>query len=200
MACSSPRWTLCKTVWRATPRRFAASLSGRYPSGTSGTNRARASSVIRIRQGAPGVPARRRAGPCAASGRSSFAPELVSCALDGEQLAGGIWWRRVRNPGAFAHARHSRLVELQAGAGAPSLLVEDLSNLIVGMMASEAKDELDGRLGRPTGLTAAAGQRHREVRARAALPVDLDAGAPWILAHEDHHLLDQRAQQLFALA
>jgi IstB-like ATP binding protein len=25
---SSPRWTLCKTVWRATPSRFAASSSG----------------------------------------------------------------------------------------------------------------------------------------------------------------------------
>jgi IstB-like ATP binding protein len=28
-ACSSPRWTLCKTVWRAHPRRLAASASGR---------------------------------------------------------------------------------------------------------------------------------------------------------------------------
>jgi len=28
-ACSSPRWTLCKTVWRATPSRWAASASGR---------------------------------------------------------------------------------------------------------------------------------------------------------------------------
>ena len=28
-ACSSPRWTLCKTVWRAQPRRLAASSSGR---------------------------------------------------------------------------------------------------------------------------------------------------------------------------
>jgi len=27
-ACSSPRWTLCKTVWRAQPRRLAASSSG----------------------------------------------------------------------------------------------------------------------------------------------------------------------------
>jgi IstB-like ATP binding protein len=28
-ASSSPRWTLCKTVWRATPSRWAASASGR---------------------------------------------------------------------------------------------------------------------------------------------------------------------------
>jgi len=28
-ACSSPRWTLCKTVWRAHPSRWAASASGR---------------------------------------------------------------------------------------------------------------------------------------------------------------------------
>ena len=28
-ACSSPRWTLCKTVWRAHPSRFAARSSGR---------------------------------------------------------------------------------------------------------------------------------------------------------------------------
>jgi len=28
-ACSSPRWTLCKTVWRAHPSRLAASASGR---------------------------------------------------------------------------------------------------------------------------------------------------------------------------
>jgi hypothetical protein len=28
-ACSSPRWTLCTTVWRAHPRRLAASASGR---------------------------------------------------------------------------------------------------------------------------------------------------------------------------
>ena len=28
-ACSSPRWTLCKTVWRAHPRALAASASGR---------------------------------------------------------------------------------------------------------------------------------------------------------------------------
>ena len=28
-ASSSPRWTLCKTVWRAHPSRFAASASGR---------------------------------------------------------------------------------------------------------------------------------------------------------------------------
>ena len=27
IACSSPRWTLCKTVWRATPSRLAASSS-----------------------------------------------------------------------------------------------------------------------------------------------------------------------------
>ena len=27
-ACSSPRWTLCNTVWRAHPRRLAASSSG----------------------------------------------------------------------------------------------------------------------------------------------------------------------------
>ncbi len=28
-ACSSPRWTLCKTVWRTHPSRLAASASGR---------------------------------------------------------------------------------------------------------------------------------------------------------------------------
>jgi hypothetical protein len=28
-ACSSPRWTLCKTVWRAHPSRLAASANGR---------------------------------------------------------------------------------------------------------------------------------------------------------------------------
>jgi IstB-like ATP binding protein len=52
-ASSSPRWTLCKTVWRATPSRWAASASGRNPAGTSGTNRRRTSAVSRIRQGAP---------------------------------------------------------------------------------------------------------------------------------------------------
>ena len=54
-ASSSPRWTLCKTVCRAQPRLLAASSSGRYPSGTLGTNRERVSSVRRIRQGACGV-------------------------------------------------------------------------------------------------------------------------------------------------
>jgi hypothetical protein len=53
-ASSSPRWTLCKTVWRATPSSLAASASGTKPSGTSGMKRRRMSSVSRIRQGAPG--------------------------------------------------------------------------------------------------------------------------------------------------
>jgi hypothetical protein len=55
MAVSSPRWTLCKTVWRATPSALAAWSSGRYPSGTSGTNLARVSGSRRMRQAAPGV-------------------------------------------------------------------------------------------------------------------------------------------------
>src|SRR3954452_7437007 len=55
MAVSSPRWTLCKTVWRATPSALAAWSSGRYPSGTSGTNLARVSGFRRMRQAAPGV-------------------------------------------------------------------------------------------------------------------------------------------------
>ena len=54
-ACSSPRWTLCKTVWRATRAASRPASSGRYPSGTSATNRRRISSVSRIRQGACGV-------------------------------------------------------------------------------------------------------------------------------------------------
>ena len=35
-ACSSPRWTLCKTVWRAQPSRFAASIERQVAVGDVG--------------------------------------------------------------------------------------------------------------------------------------------------------------------
>ncbi len=54
-ASSSPRSTRCNTVWRETPRRFVASIIGTNPSRSSATKRARSSSVMRMRHGAPGV-------------------------------------------------------------------------------------------------------------------------------------------------
>src|SRR5712675_1113840 len=54
-ACSSPRFTRCRTVWRETPSRFVASIMGMKPGGAFSTKRLRRSSVIRICQGAPGV-------------------------------------------------------------------------------------------------------------------------------------------------
>src|SRR5712672_1922128 len=54
-ACSSPRFTRCRTVWRETPSRFVASIMGMKPRGAFSTKRLRRSSVMRICQGAPGV-------------------------------------------------------------------------------------------------------------------------------------------------
>jgi hypothetical protein len=51
----SPRWTLCKTVWRATPSATAAWLRGSHPPGASSATLALRSSSSRIRHGAPGV-------------------------------------------------------------------------------------------------------------------------------------------------
>ena len=55
MAASSPRWTLCNTVWRATPSACAAWVSGSQPLGACSQTRARSSSVSWICHGAPGV-------------------------------------------------------------------------------------------------------------------------------------------------
>jgi hypothetical protein len=54
-AASSPRWTLCKTVCRATPRAAAACRSGSQPSGVWSVTLARSVSSSRMCQGAPGV-------------------------------------------------------------------------------------------------------------------------------------------------
>ena len=54
-ACSSPRFTRCNTVWRVTPSRRVASIIVTKPWGGASTKRERSSSVMRMRQGAPGV-------------------------------------------------------------------------------------------------------------------------------------------------
>src|SRR5271157_3542453 len=54
-ACSSPRFTRCRTVWRDTPSCFVASIMGMKPGGVFSTKRLSRSSVMRISQGAPGV-------------------------------------------------------------------------------------------------------------------------------------------------
>src|SRR5271166_484780 len=54
-ACSSPRFTRCRTVWRETPSCFVASIMGMKPGGVFSTKRLSRSSVMRISQGAPGV-------------------------------------------------------------------------------------------------------------------------------------------------
>ncbi|MHB1534419.1 MAG: IS1380 family transposase [Acidimicrobiales bacterium] len=51
----SPRWTLCKTVWRATPSAAAAWLRGSHPSGALSVTFALMASSTRICHGAPGV-------------------------------------------------------------------------------------------------------------------------------------------------
>src|SRR5262245_3382364 len=55
MACSSPRFTRCNTVCRETSSAFIASHMVTQPGGASSTNWERRSSVMRMRQGAPGV-------------------------------------------------------------------------------------------------------------------------------------------------
>jgi len=54
-ACRSPRLTRCNSVWRDTPWARMASRTGSQPVGASSANNAHSVSVIRIRQGAPGV-------------------------------------------------------------------------------------------------------------------------------------------------
>jgi hypothetical protein len=54
-ACSSPRFTRCRTVWRDTPSCCVASIMGMKPGGGVSTKRLSRSSVMRISQGAPGV-------------------------------------------------------------------------------------------------------------------------------------------------
>jgi hypothetical protein len=54
-AASSPRWTLCNTVWRAIPSAFAASARPSHPSGASGQILSRSSWSMRMRHGAWGV-------------------------------------------------------------------------------------------------------------------------------------------------
>ena len=130
----------------------------------------------------------------------SAQPRVHGLPLDGVEFAGEIGWRSDRDPGALAHARDARLGELQTGAGAPPLLVEDRGNLVVGVVAGEAADELDRGLGGPSGFAAAAGERHRELGAGAAFPADLDARTARIRVHGDDDLDDQRSQQFLALA
>ena len=64
-AWSSPRFTRCNTVCRETPRMRVASSIGMYPSGAFSTKRERSSSLMRMRQGAPGV-------SCSAAIKPSF--------------------------------------------------------------------------------------------------------------------------------
>ena len=54
-AFTSPRLTRCNTVWRETPNALRASAIVSHPVGGCSTNRARSSSLTRIRHGAPGV-------------------------------------------------------------------------------------------------------------------------------------------------
>jgi hypothetical protein len=77
---------------------------------------------------------------------------------------------------------------------------QDRRDLIVAVMGGEAADQLDGVLGQPTPLRAAGVEAHGQFGAGAALPADLDVGAPVGGLDGDDHVADERAQQLLAVA
>jgi hypothetical protein len=92
------------------------------------------------------------------------------------------------------------LAEQQSGAGAPVLLVEDGGDLAVGMVLGEPADQLDGVLGRAGALGPAPREPELQLGARAAFPLDLDLRPPGLLADRDGDLVEQRAQELLAVA
>jgi hypothetical protein len=91
--------------------------------------------------------------------------ELGGCAPDRDQLAVGVRCWRGGDAGAESSALDSRARESQSLAGAAALLVEDRSDLVVGVVLSEPADQLDRALGQRSDATQ-----------RTVTAVDLDGG------------------------
>lgn len=81
-----------------------------------------------------------------------------------------------------------------------ALAREDLGDLPVGVVLGEAADQFERILSDPPLLGAARVQLDRQLGARAALPGDLDVGAPLGGVDGDDDVADQRAQELLAVA
>jgi hypothetical protein len=194
MARRSPRWTWCNTVWRATPRRLAASARGTKRSGTSGTKRARISSVRRMRQGALGVVCSPGSSP-SLSQRRIVNVETPSCLAASWIVTSSVFGSGGGAAGMPARKRalHARAGERQAGSGASALTVEDRGDLLVGVMDGESADQVDRVLAELGWPAAGAVEADLQLGAGAALPEHLDVGA--VLAAVDRHddLADQRA-------
>ena len=125
--------------------------------------------------------------------------EFVGGAVDRDKLAVGVRWWRGWDPGAEAGALHARAGEWQALAGASSLKVEDRGDLMVRVVRREPADEIDRVLGQPARSFISI-EADLQLGARAALPEDLDIGSVLFALDRDHDFVDQRAQQLFAIA
>ena len=121
------------------------------PSGTSGTNRARTSSVE------PDSPWRVGCDLLAweqsvaqpSPDREARNTELAGGLLDGDEVRFWVRWWRGRDPGALTGCLDARLGEWESGAGAVSLAGEDRGDLVVGMVFGEATDQLDRVLTEP---------------------------------------------------
>ncbi len=129
--------------------------------------------------------------------------EFLGGVGDGEQFALGlVGVGLVAGDGVVeAQGLHAGGGEGQAAGGAPALPVEDPGDRRVGVVDSEAADEVDGVLvGADRGLAAPASDG--QFGERAALPADEQVGvAGVVVAHDgDLHVIDQGPQQLLAVA
>ncbi len=70
---------------------------------------------------------------------------------------------------------------------------------MVGVVRGELADQLDRVLAGASGLGAAANERDSQLGMGAALPDDLDLGAPGVLSYGDDDLADEGSQQFLAI-
>ena len=203
IASSSPRLTRCNTVWRETPRIRIASTIGTYPAGR-----------VFDEQGAELVvdaDSPRGAGGVLFAGDEPVAQhavqrgggdaEDVSRAADREQLTvGRVFGGLVGGDVAVAaQAADDDRGEPLAACGAATLAVEDPCDRRVVVVDREPLEQRDRVL---VGANArlVTRQGNDELGDRAATPADRDCRAALFADHVEDDFLDQRAQQLFAVA
>src|SRR6476620_3253953 len=91
--------------------------------------------------------------------------------------------------------------ERQSAGGAAALPVEDVRDHRVGVVGGQAAHQVDGVFGGAQPVDGFAFDRHRQVGDRAAFPAQqqLGVGVGVVAVHGDVDLLEQAAQQLFAV-
>jgi hypothetical protein len=98
-----------------------------------------------------------------------------------------------------AQALHDRGAEPQAAGAAAALTVEDAGNGGVGVVGGQPADQLDGVFVGADRRWVGAGQLDDQLAGLAAAPAQQQLGAGGVAVDDDDDLLQQGAQQLFAV-